>query len=107
MTRERLITILAVIVFIVVCFVLLTRCNRGNEPTPEEAASVTAEALGNAASMAVDTLGNRTATDREIDRATSIAMLEIDNAADADDVRNAVIASLCERAEYVADPACR
>lgn len=106
MNRNRLILIAAAIVFVIVCFIMLSRC-RGNEPTPEEAAGVTAEALGNAASMAVDTLGNRTATDREIDRATSIAMLEIDNAADAGTVRNVVVSELCGRAEFAADPACR
>jgi hypothetical protein len=96
---------IAVAAVIVIALVVLVRCtgSRGDQAKQNNASS---EAFTNAVEVGVATVENRTATDREIDRATAVAMLEIDNAANTDDVRNAVVASLCGRQEYRNDPAC-
>jgi tRNA A37 N6-isopentenylltransferase MiaA len=64
------------------------------------------EAVADAAEMAIDTIGDRTATDAEIDDAVQRTVDRIAGAEDADAVRNAVITGLCGQREHRNDPAC-
>lgn len=93
MTRNRLILIAAFIVFLFVCFVMLSRCQSGNDAAQVEHAAEKAEAFQNAVEAGVSTIQNNTASRQEIDRAAAVTMLEIDGADSFDNVQRAV----CER----------
>lgn len=64
------------------------------------------DAIAQAANDAIDTLENRTATEDAVDQAVEQAVTEIENAANADEVRAAVLAGACGSAEHRNDPAC-
>lgn len=72
-----------------------------------EQTSRSGEATSNAAAAAIATIGNRTATDADIDAATANATKGIDNAQNLDDVRGAVLVGVCGQASHRNDPACR
>ena len=64
------------------------------------------EAIADAAQSAIATIGNRTATDKVVDQAVATAQGNIDNAQDANAVRNAVLDSVCGSPAHRNDPAC-
>ena len=68
--------------------------------------TASSEAIADAAEGAIETIGVRVVTEKEIDRATAVATMEIEDAATPDDVRDAVIRAVCVRREYINDPAC-
>jgi len=72
-----------------------------------EQTSRSGEAISNAAGIAIETIGNRTATDDTIDAATENATKSIDNAQSVDDVRAAVLAGVCGQPSHRDDPACK
>jgi hypothetical protein len=89
---------------------LLGRCT-GND-NEDVAAQVeqtnrSGEAIADAAEMAIDDIGEQTATEAVIDQAVEEATREIDRAESADAVRAAVIAGLCGQREHRDDPACQ
>lgn len=89
---------LALIVAVLIALVFtITRCNMPTERT---------DAYSNAASVAIGTIENRTVTERDIERATAVAQMEIANATDPDAVRAAVLAGVCGSSAHRNDPAC-
>lgn len=65
-----------------------------------------AEAYGDAVENAANRIGDRTATDRDIDNAVEQVKDKIGNAKDPAAVRDAVIDSLCRKPSHRDDPAC-
>lgn len=64
------------------------------------------EAYGDAVENAANRIGDRTATDRDIDNAVEQVKDKIGNAKDPAAVRDAVIDSLCRKPSHRDDPAC-
>lgn len=94
-------------VVILIAMFAIARCSPDRTVQRQtEQTTASGEAIANAAQEAVQTITNRTATERDIDRATAQAMKEIDHAESADTVRDAVIAGLCGQASHRNDPAC-
>ena len=89
---------------------LLGYCSRDDKSDELEAqveqTNRSGEAIADAAEMAIDTIGDRVATESTIDEAVERTVDRIEGAQDADAVRNAVIAGLCSQREHRNDPAC-
>lgn len=89
---------------------LLGYCSRDDKSDELEAqveqTNRSGEAIADAAEMAIDTIGDRVATESTIDEAVERTVDRIEGAHDADAVRNAVIAGLCSQREHRNDPAC-
>lgn len=87
----------------------VAKCTGSNRKEADQAQQTTrsGEAFANAADDAVETVANRSEADLAIDAATAQAKKEIKDAKDPAAVRAAVVRSLCKRAEYRNDPACR
>ena len=64
------------------------------------------DAAADAAQAAIEILEGRTATEDAIDQIVTQTVNEIDQAADADAVRAAVLAGVCGSPEHRNDPAC-
>lgn len=87
----------------------LAKCS-GRDDTAQrqaEQTSASGDAIANAAQDAVQTITNRTVTDRDVDQATDEAMKDIGNAVDPDSVRDAVLDGVCGQASHRNDPACK
>lgn len=86
----------------------VARCTRPTDSGPAQAqqTSASAAAVSDAATVAIDVLQDRVATETQIDRAVAVGVLEIENATDPDAVRAAVIASVCQSPAHYSDPAC-
>jgi hypothetical protein len=99
---------LLVIVTALIAFTV-AKCTGGNkrEAAQAEQTSASGQAIANAAQDAVETVSNRSEADLAIDAATAQAKKEIKDAKSPAAVRAAVVKSLCARAEYKLDPACR
>lgn len=84
------------------------RCTRKPDTAGVQANQTTAssQAIANAATIAVGTIQNRSVTEKDIDHATAVAQLEIDNAADPAAVRSAVVSGVCANPAHRNDPAC-
>jgi hypothetical protein len=97
----------AIGVALLVALFALSRC--GHDTTAQQQAGQTTrsgDAISNAASSAIETIGNRTATDATIDAVTINAQEEIANAQDAGAIRDAVVAGVCGSPSHRHDPAC-
>lgn len=89
---------------------LLGRCSGDDNEDVEaqvEQTNRSGEAIANAAEMAIEKVGDRTATDEIVDQAVAATVKEIGHAESSDAVRNAVINGLCGQAQFSNDPACR
>ena len=64
------------------------------------------DAAVEAAQNAIQTLEGRTATEDAVDQVVTETVNQIDGAADADEVRAIVLASVCRTPEHRNDPAC-
>lgn len=64
------------------------------------------EAISTAAQDAISIIGERVATDHNIDQATQQAVSEIGVATSADQVRDAVLQAVCQQKVHSHDPAC-
>lgn len=86
----------------------LAKCTGGNDAAEAQAEQTTrsGEAIANAAEAAVETIGNRAVTEREIDQATMNVMEQIENAQDPAIIRDAVRNSVCGKPSHRNDPAC-
>lgn len=106
----RPILIGAVILLLVVMVFLIGRCTKDDRSDELEAqveqTDRSGKAIANAAEMAIDTIGDRVATEATIDQAVRHTIGRIDEAPDLNAVRYAVIASLCQQYEHRNDPAC-
>lgn len=98
--------IVAVIAILGLVFAL-GRCS-GDDGAAEQANQTnrSADAVAGAAEAAVETIGERQATEKTIDAAVAAAVMEIGNAENVDDVRNAVLDGLCGQNSHRNDPAC-
>lgn len=88
---------------------LLGRCT-GNDDELEaqvEQTNRSGEAIADAAEMAIDKLEGREVSAEAIDAAVADTVQEIDDAQSADAIHDAVVRSLCVRAEHRDDPACQ
>lgn len=98
----------AILAVLLAVILPLTMCHHDN--TAEKQAEQTnrsGEAIAAAASGAIETIGNRTVTEQNVDNAVNVATENINNAQDATAVRNAVIAGVCGQSSHRHDPACR
>lgn len=88
---------------------IVAQCTGGNDKEAAQAnqTSASGQAIANAAHDAVETVSNRSEAELAIDAATAQAKKEIKDAKNPAAVRAAVTRSLCQRAEYRLDPACR
>jgi glutamate dehydrogenase/leucine dehydrogenase len=86
----------------------LTRCNDRDDAAVAQIDQTkkSADAAHDAAVAAIDAIGKRHVTETDIDVAVTAATGEIDNAQTIDDVRNSVIASVCNNPAHSGDPAC-
>lgn len=87
----------------------LGRCTGGDNDDAEQQARQTersSEAVASAAADAIETIGDRAATEKTIDAAVTHTTQEIQNAPDSDAVRDAVLIGLCSRPSHRDDPAC-
>lgn len=86
----------------------LAQCGKNDRAVQRQAeqTAASAEAISDAAAVAINTIGNRAVTEKDINHATTIAVLEIGDAVDPDDVRAAVIRGVCRTAQHSTDPAC-
>lgn len=101
--------IVAVLVALVIGAFVLFLARRSHDDTPAVQAQQTtrsADAVSNAARDAIETIGNRTATDAVVDQATMDTVENINNAIDPFSVRDAVIAGVCRNPAHRNDPAC-
>lgn len=90
---------------------LLGRCS-GDDNEDDYQAQIdqtnrSSDATAQAAQGAIEVLEGRTATEDAIDEAVTEAVNEISGATDAEAVRAAVLAELCTKPSYAADPACQ
>jgi len=89
---------------------LLGRCSKDDYEDDYKAqieqTTRSSEATADAAKAAINTLEGRTATEDAIDQIVEETVNKIDQAADADQVRSIVLASVCGTAEHRNDPAC-
>lgn len=99
---------LGVVALLAIVF-FLGRCSGGDDSAQQQAQQTTrsSEALAGAAKDAISTLEGRVVTERAIDAAVAEATQEIHDAKDADAVRDAVLARLCQQASHSHDPACQ
>lgn len=98
----------AIAVVALLALFALSQCNRDTTAADQaQQTTASSEAVADAAEVAIEVLENRTATEANIDRAVAAGTLEINNATDADAVRAAVLASVCPRAEFANDAACK
>lgn len=106
MINNTYIRIVAAACLFIAAMVLINRCTSGDGGKQAAQSAATAEALGNAAQATIQRVGDRVATEEEIDRTTARTMEEIGNAQDPDAIRAAVLDRLCAKASHRTDPAC-
>lgn len=82
----------------------LGRCQRGNPQAEQTNAS--GNAAADAAVAAINTIGNRNATDKDVDQIVAQIQGKIGDAQSVDDIRSTVIAGLCDQPSHSDDPAC-
>lgn len=87
----------------------LGRCTGGNTQAEKQAEQTVAsgDAVSKAAAAAIGTIGNRNATDQDVDQAVAQIQGKIGNAQSVDDIRGTVIAGLCGQKSHRDDPACK
>lgn len=89
---------------------LLGRCSKDDYEDDYRAqidqTNRSSDAASDAAEAAIEILEGRTATEDAIDQVVTQTVGQIDSAASADQVRQAVLAGVCETAEHRNDPAC-
>lgn len=97
-----------VLVLIVCAILMLSHCGGSDTDIAKQAEQTTksGEAIQAAASDAIDTIGDRVATEHNIDQAVTDAQRQIDTATDPETVRSIVVASVCKQASHRNDPAC-
>lgn len=97
------------VIFIGVLILITAKCGRIDHTAERQAEQTTrsGEAITAAATDAIQIIGDRAASDRTVDDAVTTAMKGIDDAKSVDDIRRAVVSSLCQQAAHSGDPACR
>lgn len=85
---------------------LLGRCGNDNEVAQVEQSVASAEAVSEAATDAIETIGENVATAGAVTRAAELAVVNIDDAVSVAEVRNAVIIGVCSQHSHRNDPAC-
>jgi hypothetical protein len=96
-----------VIVVMVVAGLAIRSCTRDNTAQRQaEQTTASGDAYANAAENAIDTIGNRVVTERDIDNAINNVQQEILNAQDPAAIRSAVLDSVCRSPSHRNDPAC-
>lgn len=87
---------------------LLGRCTAGDDTDEAQIEQTTrsSDAIATAAEDAIETLEGRTATEDAIDQVVAETVTNIEAAPDAEAVRRAVLAGVCQQAAHRNDPAC-
>lgn len=88
--------------------IILWSCS-GDDAAEQQAEQTTAssEAIADSAQDAIEAIDANNDADAEIDEVVEVAEEEISNAKSADDVRDAVLDSLCGRPGFGNDPSCQ
>lgn len=105
--KAGLIIVCVALVALAAMILAIDRCtSRRAVADQAEQTTRSGEAIGAAASDAVEVVTNRSIAERDIEAATAQAREVIGNAVSASEVRTAVTSALCKRKEYANDPAC-
>jgi len=100
--------VIAVIGIVLLAIVFtIGRCSRHDDNTAQvNQTTASSDAIANAATTAIGTIQNRSVTEKDIDHATAVAQIEIDQAVDPAAVRGAVVTGVCANPAHRNDPAC-
>jgi len=101
---------LALIIGLIVLSLFLTvrACTRDTTAERQaEQTNASGDAIANAAADAIETIENRTVTEKAVDDAVAATTKDIADAPDPDHVRAAVLAGVCGQPSHRNDPACK
>lgn len=93
---------------VLVLVLSLTHCGDNREAAEQaKQTNRSGEAITAAASDAIETIGDRVATEKNIDDAVTDAQKDIADVQDPNVIRNIVIDGVCKQNSHRHDPACR
>lgn len=104
----RVVTIAGIVLLAVLIALLFGRCSDRSSDIEEQIkqSNASSEAFGEAAENAANLIGDRFATESDIDNAVEQVKDQIGNAKSPTAIRDAVLDSLCRKPSHRDDPAC-